>query len=510
MYDPVEKIVLPEGFKTRKEIIELFGFGKTGISKRITRFGIRPEYTVWVSPRKNTYHIYRPEDITAWLAEIEKIKLSRSRVSISKPKQSKSCTYSEASKINAEKILRAMDAIALEDVSDITGFEIQGVFLEHLRVQILNKFYYAKKDILQLVEEQRIKSEISEQIIEDKRVANNKRNNDKVQYRNDGLNLWQRREIKNKEMVHLFLNEGVNSGKPYKKNGVEKNLEYWSKYVNGNTVHFECNRCNNILPFYSFYFDPTYSRGRRNNCIDCTRKKKDSAKNPDKEKGPNYFTTYFINAIKQDLARKSGEYCKKSTVKIWHLIETHLGYNKDDLVKHVESKFAKRMKWSNHGRPKNSNEFRWQLDHIKPRASFSYTSIEDDDFKECWSLENLMPIEAKMNWYKSDKKLMQKVQYDLRRAIKEGKQSSLFSHLPYSVEQLQEHFKSFGVELDKCGKEWTIDHIVPQAAMGFQSFKDKNFQTLLALNNLQPLTRNQNSMKSSKYDGKYWYHNYDE
>ena len=86
----------------------------------------------------------------------------------------------------------------------------------------------------------------------DKRVVNSKRNNSQVQYRNDGLNLWQRREIKNKEMVHLFLNEGVNSGKPYKKNGVEKNLEYWSKYVNGSTVHFECNRCNNILPFYSF------------------------------------------------------------------------------------------------------------------------------------------------------------------------------------------------------------------------------------------------------------------
>lgn len=507
MYDPVEKIVLPEGFKTRKEILKLFGLGKTGISDRVKRWGIKPEYTVWVSPRKCTYHIYRPEDIRAWLAEIEEIKLSRSPVTISNRIKSKSHTYSEARKINAEKILRAMDAVALEDVSDITGFEIQGVFLEHLRVQILNKFYYAKKDILQLVEEQRIKSEISEQIIEDKRITNNKRNNSQVQYRNDDFNLWQRREIKNKKMVHLFLNEGVNSGKPYNKNGLEKNLEYWSKYVNGSTVHFECNECNNILPFYSFYFDPTYSRGRRNNCIDCTRKKS-GTKNPDKEKSSNDFTTSFINSIKQDLARKSGKYCKKSTVEIWHLIEIHLGYNKDDLVKHIESKFTKRMKWSNHGRPENPNEFRWQLDHIKPRASFSYASIEDDDFKECWSLENLMPIEAKMNRYKSDKKLMQKVQYDLRRAIKEGRQSSLFSHLPYSVEQLQEHFKSFGVELDKCGKEWTIDHVIPQAAMGFQSFEDKNFQTLLALNNLQPLTRNENSAKGSKHNGKKWFHNY--
>ena len=501
MYNPVEKIVLPEGFKTRKEIKKLFGLGKTAINKRIKRFGIKPEYTVWVSPRKCTYHIYRPEDIKDWLAEIEQIKLSR------RPTCVATTAVAQAKLNNAEKILRAMDAIALEDISDITGFEIQGVFLEHLRIQILDKFYYAKKDILKLVEERRVKSEISQKIINDKRTAK-RTTSGKFYHREDSFSLWQRRELKNKNMADLYLEKGYNTGKPYKKQGVEKNCQYWKKHVGDNLVHFECNDCQNILPYYSFYFDPTYSKGRRHNCIDCHRAKAGPKRK--KEKGPSYFLAHcFIGSIKRDLANKSGEYCTKSSVEIWHLIETHLGYNKDDLVKHIESKFIKKMSWSNHGRPAKSNQFRWQVDHIKPRSSFSYTSIEDDDFKECWSLVNLMPIEAKMNSYKSNKKLMRKVQSDLRRAIKENKRSSLFDHLPYDVDQLRNHFKSFDVKLDECGKTWAIDHIVPQAAKPFQSFKNKNFQTLLALDNLQPLTKSENSSKGSKYQDKRWFHNYD-
>ena len=167
------------------------------------------------------------------------------------------------------------------------------------------------------------------------------------------------------------------------------------------------------------------------------------------------------------------------------------------------------MKWSNHGRPTKPNQFRWQADHIKPRSSFSYTSIEDDDFKECWALENLLPMEAKMNYYKSNKKLMQLATSDLRKAIKTGKESVLFKHLPYTATQLQEHFISLGAIIEDCGSTWTIDHIIPQAAKPFQSFDCPNFQTLLALDNLQPLSRSKNATKGSKYKDKHWYHNCD-
>lgn len=39
----------------------------------------------------------------------------------------------------------------------------------------------------------------------------------------------------------------------------------------------------------------------------------------------------------------------------------------------------------------------WQLDHIIPQSDLPYTSMEDDNFKKCWSLENLRPYSAKQN-----------------------------------------------------------------------------------------------------------------
>jgi hypothetical protein len=39
----------------------------------------------------------------------------------------------------------------------------------------------------------------------------------------------------------------------------------------------------------------------------------------------------------------------------------------------------------------------WQLDHIIPRSDLPYTSMEDENFKKCWALDNLRPLSAKQN-----------------------------------------------------------------------------------------------------------------
>ena len=44
------------------------------------------------------------------------------------------------------------------------------------------------------------------------------------------------------------------------------------------------------------------------------------------------------------------------------------------------------MSWGNQG------FFGWHIDHIKPIDSFSFTSHNDSDFKECWGLDNLQPL----------------------------------------------------------------------------------------------------------------------
>ena len=66
-----------------------------------------------------------------------------------------------------------------------------------------------------------------------------------------------------------------------------------------------------------------------------------------------------------------------------------LGYTKEDLCNYIESLFKDGMSWD------NIND--WQIDHIRPVASFNYTTTDCEDFKKCWALENLQPLWAKDN-----------------------------------------------------------------------------------------------------------------
>ena len=54
------------------------------------------------------------------------------------------------------------------------------------------------------------------------------------------------------------------------------------------------------------------------------------------------------------------------------------------------------MTWDNWGKV-------WEIDHIKPLSSYKYESIEEDSFKECWSLDNLRPLDKLENIRKYNK-----------------------------------------------------------------------------------------------------------
>ena len=74
-----------------------------------------------------------------------------------------------------------------------------------------------------------------------------------------------------------------------------------------------------------------------------------------------------------------------------------LPYSLEELMEHLESRFQVGMSWKNYGE--------WHIDHIVPDSSFNYKSIEDEEFKECWSLDNLQPLWAIDNIKKSNKTL---------------------------------------------------------------------------------------------------------
>ena len=95
----------------------------------------------------------------------------------------------------------------------------------------------------------------------------------------------------------------------------------------------------------------------------------------------------FSNSVRKALKGNKNGRC-------W---ESIIGYNLQDLMKHLESKFQEGMTWENYG-------YRgWHIDHIIPCYLWQYNSYNDKEFKQCWSLCNLQPLWAKDNMRKNNK-----------------------------------------------------------------------------------------------------------
>lgn len=76
-------------------------------------------------------------------------------------------------------------------------------------------------------------------------------------------------------------------------------------------------------------------------------------------------------------------------------VEVELGYTIDDLMIHLEQQFIGDMCW---------REFMLgniHIDHIRPQASFDL--CDDDQWRECWSMDNLQPLWAADNLAKGAK-----------------------------------------------------------------------------------------------------------
>jgi hypothetical protein len=72
------------------------------------------------------------------------------------------------------------------------------------------------------------------------------------------------------------------------------------------------------------------------------------------------------------------------------------GFTCSQLKKHLEKQFDKNMTWDNYGKY-------WHIDHKIPRSAFNFKTAEDFDFRRCWCLKNLQPLEAKANLSKGAK-----------------------------------------------------------------------------------------------------------
>ena len=74
---------------------------------------------------------------------------------------------------------------------------------------------------------------------------------------------------------------------------------------------------------------------------------------------------------------------------------------------------------------------------------------------------------------------------------------------PISASDLEYREKQFDENMnwDNYGTYWQIDHILPQAAVPYDSLEHPNFQKCWALENLRPLEASENLSKGSLYKG---------
>jgi hypothetical protein len=109
--------------------------------------------------------------------------------------------------------------------------------------------------------------------------------------------------------------------------------------------------------------------------------------------------------IRQALSANIGYYlASNGTPKDGKSILNHLPYTMDELREHLEKQFEPWMSWDNYGRydaktwdDNDQTTWVWQIDHIIPHNSFKYSSMEDKEFRKCWTLNNLRPYSAKQN-----------------------------------------------------------------------------------------------------------------
>ena len=114
---------------------------------------------------------------------------------------------------------------------------------------------------------------------------------------------------------------------------------------------------------------------------------------------PNFRIRTAISAninyyLKSNNSSKAGASCLN-----------YLPFTVDELRKHLENQFDQWMNWDNYGRYEAStwndsdmSTWTWQIDHIVPQSTLPYVSMEEENFKKCWSLENLRPLNSKQNF----------------------------------------------------------------------------------------------------------------
>jgi len=177
-------------------------------------------------------------------------------------------------------------------------------------------------------------------------------------------------------------------------------------FTHNNVVHFDCTKCGAKKPYHEFHYVNS-KKGRNGSCKQCGNiayqgnKEKALANQKKNWKRPEVKMRRIVAAcVQRDISFMIGNYYEVQTSTIWEAIQKQCGYTTEDLVQHIESQFDSNMNWDNHAM--STLGYRWEMDHIIARSELRYDSIQHPNFKKCWDISNLRPLNAlenKSRWF---------------------------------------------------------------------------------------------------------------
>lgn len=274
---------------------------------------------------------------------------------------------------NREKILFKKKEYRLKNKNKIKEAR-RKFYLKNRDILIKNSMKYALKNKRKLKEKRKVYLIKNKEIIAQKKKLYILLNKEKIKINKTKYNYKNKEKIKNYMKEYRLKNKVIlsNKNKEYEKKNKEKRDIIRKEYYQNNKQKI-LNRQYAVI----------------------SRKIKNDP----------------IFKLRSDISKLMCHYLKKCNKnKDNKSILNILPYSIEDLKIHLEKQFEPWMNWNNRGvyrmlewDDNNTATWKWQIDHIIPHSKFNYKSINDENFKKCWSLNNLRPLSAKENLIKGNR-----------------------------------------------------------------------------------------------------------
>ena len=204
---------------------------------------------------------------------------------------------------------------------------------------------------------------------------------------------------------NVWKEKNPNKSAEYAKNYRIKH-QFREKFIKEEKKCYVCSEVKNINEFvkdkYSvdgFTYDCKNCRINKSKKYRQTPGGKEKIKIADRKRYRRNPLAHNVSRSIQLALKDNGSF--KNNASVWK----YLSYNAQQLKQYIEQCWESWMNWENYGKCSNNNRT-WNLDHIYPHSLLPYDSMEHPNFKKCWALENLRPMEAKENTKKSNKVLV--------------------------------------------------------------------------------------------------------